>query len=136
MKLRDSRDAKQDFIHYGLSDRHCNPPHRGKHVCVRLAGEGGVEGCRGHGVQEGGCNLRVHLRGSVDGRLQCVRGQGAGVRLGGLQARDGGVSACELGGQLSGGHDAQALASLVSTSSGVILAAMSRECWSTTVLRP
>ena len=30
----------------------------------------------------------------------------------------------------------RALATLVSTSSGVILAAMSRECWSTTVLRP
>ena len=30
----------------------------------------------------------------------------------------------------------RALATFVSTSSGVILAAMSRECWSTTVLRP
>ena len=30
----------------------------------------------------------------------------------------------------------RALATLVSTSSGVILAAMSKECWSTTVLRP
>ena len=30
----------------------------------------------------------------------------------------------------------RALATLVSTSSGVILAAMSRECWSTTLLRP
>ena len=30
----------------------------------------------------------------------------------------------------------RALATLVSTSSGVILAALSRECWSTTVLRP
>ena len=30
----------------------------------------------------------------------------------------------------------RALATLVSTSNGVILAAMSRECWSTTVLRP
>ena len=30
----------------------------------------------------------------------------------------------------------RALATLVLTSSGVILAAMSRECWSTTVLRP
>ena len=30
----------------------------------------------------------------------------------------------------------RALATLLSTSSGVILAAMSRECWSTTVLRP
>ena len=30
----------------------------------------------------------------------------------------------------------RALATLVSTSSGVILAAMSRECWPTTVLRP
>ena len=71
-----------------------------------------------------GCYLRVHLRGSVDGRLQGVRGQGAGVRLGGLQPRDGGVSACELGGQQqSVGH------------LGVDLA-MSRECWSTTVLRP
>ena len=33
-----------------------------------------------------------------------LRGQGAGVRLGGLQARDGGVSARELGGQRCGGH--------------------------------
>ena len=41
-----------------------------------------------------------------------------------------------LGGQRRGGDGPQALATLVSTSSGVILAAMSRECWSTTVLRP
>ena len=72
--------------------------------------------------------LRVHLRGSVDGRRQQgVRGQRAGVRLGGLQPQDGGVSARAR---------RRALAALVSTSSGVILAAMSRECWSTTVLRP
>ena len=90
-----------------------------------LAEEGGVQGCRGDSVQEGCRYLGVHLRGSVHGRLQGVSSQGAGVCLGGLQPRDGGVSARELGGQ-----------SRVSTSRGVILAAMSRECWSTTVLRP
>ena len=37
------------------------------------------------------------------GRLQGVRCQGAGVCLGGLQPRDGGVLACELGGQRCGG---------------------------------
>ena len=73
---------------------------------VRLAEEG-VEGRRGDGVQEGRCYLRVHLRGSVHGRLQGVSGQGAGVRLGGLQPRDGGVSACELGGQRRGGDGPQ-----------------------------
>ena len=88
-------------------------------------------------VQESGRYLRVHLRGSVNGREQGVRCQGAGVRLGGLQPRDGGVSACKLGGQRHGSDGPRrALATLVSTSSGVILAAMSRECWSTTVLRP
>ena len=42
-------------------------------------------------------NALLGVGGSVDGRLQGVRGQGAGVRLGGLQPRDGGVSACKLG---------------------------------------
>ena len=59
--------------------------------------EGGVQGCRGDCAQEGRRYLRVHLR------EQCVRGQGAGVRLGGLQPRDGGVSARELAGQRCGG---------------------------------
>ena len=49
----------------------------------------------------------VDLRGSVDGRLQRVSSQGAGVRLGGLQPRDGGVSARELGGQRRGGDGRQ-----------------------------
>ena len=53
--------------------------------------------------------------------------QGAGVRLGGLAPRW-----RRLGLQAR----RRPLATLVSTSSGVILAAMSRECWSTTVLRP
>ena len=64
-----------------------------------LASALGVQGCRGNSVQEGCRYLRVHLRGSVHGRLQGVSSQGAGVCLGGLQPRDGGVSACELGGQ-------------------------------------
>ena len=50
---------------------------------------------------------RVHHRGSVHGRLQGVSSQGAGVCLGGLQPRDGGVSACELGGQHRGGDGPQ-----------------------------
>ena len=79
----------------------------GQRAGVRLAEEGGVQGRRGDGVQEGRCSLRVHLRGSVHGRLQGVRGQRAGVRLGGLQPRDGGVSARELGGQRRGGDGPQ-----------------------------
>ena len=79
----------------------------GQRAGVRLAGEGGVQGCRGDGVQESGRYLRAHLRGSVDGREQGVRWQGAGVRLGGLQPRDGGVSARELGGQRRGGDGPQ-----------------------------
>ena len=63
----------------------------GQRAGVRLAEEGGVQGRRGDGVQESGRYLRVHLRGSVDARLQGVRCQGAGVRLGGLQPQDGGV---------------------------------------------
>ena len=43
----------------------------------------GVQGCRGDSVQEGCRYLRVHLRGSVHGRLQGVSSQGAGVCLGG-----------------------------------------------------
>ena len=50
-------------------------------------------------VQEGCRYLRVHLRGSVHGRLQGVSSQGAGVCLGGLQPRDGGVLARKLGGK-------------------------------------
>ena len=46
-------------------------------------------------------------------------------------ARDGGVSARELGGQRRGGDGPQG--ERWPPSSGVILAAMSRECWSTTV---
>ena len=68
----------------------------GQRAGVRLADEGGVQGCRGDGAQESRRYLRVHLGGSVHGRLQGVRGQRAGVRLGGLQPRDGGVSAREL----------------------------------------
>ena len=98
--------------------RRVQPVHRGEQggqrAGVRLAEEGRVQGCRGDGVQEGRCYLRVHLRGSVDGRLEGVRGQRAGVRLGGLQPRDGGVSARELGGQRRGGDGPQD--TLVSTS--------------------
>ena len=69
--------------------RRVQPVHRGEQggqrAGVRLAEEGGVQGCRGDGVQEGRCYLRVHLRGSVHGQLQGVSSQGAGVRLGGLQ---------------------------------------------------
>ena len=42
-----------------------------------------------------------------DGRLQGVSSQGAGVCLGGLHPRDGGVSARELGGQRRGGDGPQ-----------------------------
>ena len=55
----------------------------GQRAGVRLAEKGGVQGRCGH-------------RESVDGRLQGVCNQRAGVRLGGLQPRDGGVFACEL----------------------------------------
>ena len=45
------------------------PVHRGEQggqrACVRLAEEGGVQGCRGDSVQEGCRYLRVHHRGSV-----------------------------------------------------------------------
>ena len=58
----------------------------GQRAGVRLAEEGGVQGCRGDGAQESGRDLRVHLRGSVDGR-----------------ERPPGVSARELGGQRCGG---------------------------------
>ena len=93
----------------------------GQRAGVRLAEEGGVQGCRGDGAQESRRYLRVHLGGSVDGRLQRVRGQRAGVRLGCLQPRDGGVSARELGGQRRGGDGPQeSVGTLVSTSSGVI----------------
>ena len=105
-------ETQRCICYLGVHLQWCvQPVHRGEQggqrAGVRLADEGGVQGCRGDCVQEGGCDLRVHLRRSVDGRLQGVRGQGAGVRLGGLQARDGGVSTCELGGQRCGGHDAQ-----------------------------
>ena len=76
-----------------------------RRACVRLAEEGGVQGCRGDSVQEGCRYLRAHQRGSVHGRLQGVSSQGAG--LGGLQPRDGGVSARELGGQRRGGDGPQ-----------------------------
>ena len=66
---------------------------------MRRLAEGGVQGCRGDGVQEGRRYLRAHHRGGVHGQLQGVSSQGAGVCLGGLQPRDGGVSARELGGQ-------------------------------------
>ena len=88
--------------------------------------------CRGDCAQESGRDLRVHLRGSVDGRLQGVRGQGAGVRLGVVASR---LASSEAS-AAAVTAPRRALATLVSTSSGVILAAMSRECWSTTVLRP
>ena len=39
---------------------------------VRLAEEGGVQGCRGDCAQEGRRYLRVHLRGSVDGRQRVI----------------------------------------------------------------
>ena len=91
--------------------RRVQPVHRGEQggqlACVRLAEEGGVQGCRGDSVQEGCRYLRVHHRGSVHGRLQGVSGQGASVRLGGLQPRDGGVSACKLGGQRRSGDGPQ-----------------------------
>ena len=79
----------------------------GQRAGVRLAEEGGVQGRRGDGVQEGRRYLRAHLRGSVHGRLQGVSSQGAGVRLGGLQPRDGGVLARELGGQRRSGDGPQ-----------------------------
>ena len=66
-----------------------------------------MQGCRGDSVQEGCRYLRVHLQGSVHARLQNVSSQGAGVCLGGLQARDGGVSARELGGQRRSGDGPQ-----------------------------
>ena len=86
----------------------------GQRAGVRLAEEGRVQGCRGDSAQESGQDPTA--------------GRTLSVCLGGLQPRDGGVSARKA--------SAAAVATLVSTSSSVILAAMSRECWSTTVLRP
>ena len=105
-------ETQQCICYLGVHLQWCVQPvhcgeQGGQRAGVCLADEGGVQGCRGDCVQEGGCDLRVHLRRSVDGRLQGVRGQGAGVCLGGLQSRDGGVSTCELGGQRCGGDDAQ-----------------------------
>ena len=80
--------TQQGICYFGVY-LHWKSVHRGEQGgqrdCVRLAEEGGVQGCRGDSVQEGRCYLRVHLRESVHGRLQGVSGQGAGVRLGGLQ---------------------------------------------------
>ena len=62
----------------------------------------------------------AHLGGSVHGRPEMVASL-----LASSEASAAAVTAPR-----------RALTTLVSTSSGVILAAMSRECWSTTVLRP
>ena len=85
-----TKASVQGICYFGVYlQRRVQPVHRGEQggqrAGVRLAEEGGVQGRRGDGVQEGRCYLRVHHRGSVDGRLQGVRGQRAGVRLGGLQ---------------------------------------------------
>ena len=69
-------------------------------------------------AEEGGVQgCRGDNRGSVHGRLQGVSSQGAGIWLGGLQPW-------------------RRLGALRRASSGVILATMSRERWSTAVLRP
>ena len=69
-------ETQQDISYLGVHLQWpVQPVHRGEQggqrAGVRLADEGGVQGCRGDCVQEGGCYLRVHLRG--DGRLQGVR---------------------------------------------------------------
>ena len=69
---------------------------------------------------------------TVDCRAYAVS---ALASAGGLQPRDGGVPACELGGQRRGGDGPQESVGHL----GVHLQrrdAMSKECWSTTVLRP
>ena len=137
-------ETQQGICYFGVYlQRRVQPVHRGEQggqrAGVRLAEEGGVQGRRGDGVQEGRCYLRVHHRGSVDGRLQGVRGQRAGVRLGGLQPREASLLASSEASAAAVTAPRRALATLVSTSSGVILAAMSREwpawrCWPRLVL--
>ena len=63
---------------------------------------------------------QVHLKKSVDGREQGVRCQGAGVRLGGPKMEASGLASSEA--SAAAAAPRRALATLVSTSSGVILA--------------
>ena len=74
-------ETQQGICYLGVYlQRSVQPVHRGEQggqrAGVRLADEGGVQGCRGDCVQEGCRYLRAHLRGSVDGRLQGVRRSG------------------------------------------------------------
>ena len=126
-------ETQQGICYLGVYlQRRVQPVHRGEQggqrACVRLAEEGGVQGCRGDSVQEGCRYLRVHHRGSVHGRLQGVSSQGAGVCLAAPRWRRLGLRAWRPAPRPPGERW------LVSTSSGVT--AMSRERWSTTVLRP
>ena len=65
-------ETQQGICYLGVYlQRRVQPVHRGEQggqrACVRLAEEGGVQGSRGDGVQEGCRYLRVHLQGSVHG---------------------------------------------------------------------
>ena len=63
-------ETQQGICYFGVYlQRRVQPVHRGEQggqrAGIRLAEEGGVQGRRGDGVQEGRCYLRVHHRGSV-----------------------------------------------------------------------
>ena len=101
----------------------------------QVVGAHNVPRVRRQGQSVAGRYLRAHLRGSVDDREQGVRCQGAGVRLGGLQpAMEASRLTSSEASAAAVTAPRRALATLVSTPSGVILAAMSREwlarrCW-------
>ena len=99
---------------------------RGRLRDAELVGKEAVHLCDGVVAEQRGCDARGRCRVLVCGRT--VRHQRRDDLVGceqGAGPRDGGVLARR-----------RALATLVSTSSNVILAAMSGERWSTTVLRP
>ena len=87
------------------------------------SGVSNVEGRRGHGAQEGGCNLRVHLRGGVDGRLQGVALEACRPEMEASRLASSEASAAALPAVTA---PTKALATLVSTSSGAILAVHGR----------
>ena len=112
-------------------------PWRGQRAAVRLADEAGVKNCVVAASRRAAAILEPTSEevSTADCRAYAVR-----VLASALEACSPEMEASRLASsEASAAADAtprRALATLVSTSSGVILAAMSRECWSTTVLRP
>ena len=97
-------ETQQGICYLGVYlQRRVQPVHQhtGQRACVRLAEEGSVQGCRGDWSKRAAAILES------TSEVGSVSSQRTGVRLGGLQPRDGGVSTCELGGQRCGGDDAQ-----------------------------